>query len=38
MLKIIEQHKDRVIASAIIPQTRWKPGELEGAPLPAAGV
>jgi UDP-sulfoquinovose synthase len=34
MLKIIEQHKDRVIPSAIIPTTRWKPGELEGAALP----
>jgi UDP-sulfoquinovose synthase len=30
MLKIIAVHKDRVIERAIVPQTRWKPGELEG--------
>ncbi|MDX6633338.1 MAG: UDP-sulfoquinovose synthase [Solirubrobacterales bacterium] len=30
MLTIIERYKDRVIASAIVPTTRWKPGELEG--------
>jgi UDP-sulfoquinovose synthase len=30
MLKIIERHKDRVIERAILPRTRWKPGELEG--------
>jgi UDP-sulfoquinovose synthase len=28
MLGIIERHKDRVIARAILPRTRWKPGEL----------
>jgi UDP-sulfoquinovose synthase len=33
MLKAIERHRDRVIESAIDPQTRWKPG----APAPAAG-
>jgi len=31
MLKIIERHKGRVIERAILPRTRWKPGELEGA-------
>jgi UDP-sulfoquinovose synthase len=31
MLRIIESHKDRVIERAILPRTRWKPGELEGA-------
>ena len=39
MLKTIERHKDRVIQRAILPQTRWKPGELEAAsltPTPAA--
>jgi UDP-sulfoquinovose synthase len=30
MLRIIERHKDRVIERAILPRTRWKPGELEG--------
>jgi UDP-sulfoquinovose synthase len=30
MLKIIERHKGRVIERAILPRTRWKPGELEG--------
>jgi hypothetical protein len=30
MLKIIERYKDRVIERAILPRTRWKPGELEG--------
>jgi UDP-sulfoquinovose synthase len=30
MLRIIERHKDRVITRAILPRTRWKPGELEG--------
>src|SRR3954471_4028698 len=29
MLRIIEQHKGRVIERAILPSTRWKPGELE---------
>jgi UDP-sulfoquinovose synthase len=33
MLKIIERYKDRVIESAIVPTTRWKPGELEGETL-----
>jgi UDP-sulfoquinovose synthase len=31
MLKIIERYKGRVIGRAILPRTRWKPGELEGA-------
>jgi UDP-sulfoquinovose synthase len=35
MLRIIERHSDRVIPRAIAPRTRWKPGELEGASLPA---
>jgi UDP-sulfoquinovose synthase len=30
MLRIIEVHKGRVIERAIVPRTRWKPGELEG--------
>jgi UDP-sulfoquinovose synthase len=30
MLRIIERYKDRVIDRAILPRTRWKPGELEG--------
>jgi UDP-sulfoquinovose synthase len=30
MLKTIERYKDRVIERAILPRTRWKPGELEG--------
>ena len=30
MLGIIEPHKDRVIERAILPTTRWKPGELMG--------
>jgi UDP-sulfoquinovose synthase len=29
MLRIIERHKGRVIERAILPSTRWKPGELE---------
>jgi UDP-sulfoquinovose synthase len=33
MLKIIAVHKDRVIERAIVPQTRWRPGELEGGTL-----
>jgi UDP-sulfoquinovose synthase len=33
MLKIIEVHKGRVIERAIVPRTRWKPGELEGGVL-----
>jgi UDP-sulfoquinovose synthase len=31
MLKIIERYKDRVVERAILPRTRWRPGELEGA-------
>jgi UDP-sulfoquinovose synthase len=31
MLKTIERYKGRVIERAILPRTRWKPGELEGA-------
>jgi UDP-sulfoquinovose synthase len=30
MLRIIESYKDRVIRRAILPHTRWKPGELVG--------
>jgi UDP-sulfoquinovose synthase len=30
MLRIIERHRDRVIERAIVPRTRWRPGELEG--------
>ena len=30
MLGIIERHRDRVIERAILPRTRWKPGELGG--------
>ena len=30
MLKTIERHKGRVIERAIVPKTRWRPGELEG--------
>jgi UDP-sulfoquinovose synthase len=33
MLKTIAVHKDRVIERAIVPHTRWKPGELEGGVL-----
>jgi UDP-sulfoquinovose synthase len=29
MLRIIARHKDRVIERAILPRTRWMPGELE---------
>ena len=28
MLGMIERHSDRVIERAILPRTRWKPGEL----------
>jgi UDP-sulfoquinovose synthase len=35
MLRTIERYKDRVIARAIAPRTRWKPGELEAASLTA---
>ena len=30
MLGIIERHRDRVIERAILPRTRWNPGELSG--------
>ncbi len=30
MLRIIERHRERVIERAILPRTRWKPGELMG--------
>ena len=30
MLGIIERHRERVIERAILPRTRWKPGELVG--------
>jgi UDP-sulfoquinovose synthase len=33
MLRIIERYKDRVIERAIVPRTRWRPGELEGGVL-----
>jgi UDP-sulfoquinovose synthase len=33
MLRIIERHKNRVIERAIVPRTRWRPGELEGGVL-----
>ena len=36
MLRVIERHRSRVIERAILPTTRWKPGELEGElPAPA---
>jgi UDP-sulfoquinovose synthase len=39
MLRIIERYSDRVIERAILPTTRWKPGELEGElPSPAGGT
>ena len=34
MLGIIERHRDRVIERAILPRTRWKPGELVGEVAP----
>jgi len=37
MLKIIESYKSRVIERAIVPRTRWKPGELEGGLVGDAG-
>jgi UDP-sulfoquinovose synthase len=36
MLRIIEGHKDRVIERAILPNTRWRPGELELPEIAAA--
>jgi hypothetical protein len=38
MLKTIERYKDRVIERAILPRTRWKPGELEAASVAAPPV
>ncbi len=35
MLRIIARHSDRVIGRAIVPRTRWRPGELDDG---AAGV
>jgi len=35
MLRIIARHSDRVIGRAIVPRTRWRPGELDNG---AAGV
>jgi hypothetical protein len=28
MLRIIDRYRERVIERAILPRTRWKPGEL----------
>jgi UDP-sulfoquinovose synthase len=36
MLKIIERYKHRVIERAILPSTRWRPGELEDPQIAAA--
>jgi UDP-sulfoquinovose synthase len=37
MLRVISRYRARVIERAILPTTRWKPGELEGVlPTPAA--
>ena len=36
ILGIIGRYSDRVIERAILPTTRWKPGELEGELPPAA--
>jgi UDP-sulfoquinovose synthase len=30
MFGVIERYRDRVVERAILPRTRWKPGELEG--------
>ncbi len=38
MLRIIEQHRDRVIDRAILPHTTWEAGELEGEALGASAV
>ena len=35
MLGIIKRHSERVIERAIVPRTRWRPGELEGRVLGA---
>jgi UDP-sulfoquinovose synthase len=36
MLRLIDRHKGRVVERAIMPTTRWRPGELEGQiPSPA---
>ena len=37
MLGIIERHRDRVIERAILPRTRWKPGELVAELAPETG-
>jgi UDP-sulfoquinovose synthase len=37
MLKTIDRYKDRAIERAIVPRTRWRPGELEGGVLGAVG-
>ena len=37
LLGVIERHRDRVIEQAILPTTRWKPGELLGEVPQAAG-
>jgi UDP-sulfoquinovose synthase len=34
MLRLIDRYKGRVIERAILPKTRWKPGELEGRVVP----
>src|SRR5436305_4166130 len=36
MLRIIERYRDRVIERAILPKTRWMPGELERPEVEAA--
>jgi UDP-sulfoquinovose synthase len=36
IIHAIERYKDRVIADAIEPRTRWNPGELEGRIVPAS--
>lgn len=36
MLGIIDRHRDRVIERAILPRTRWKPGELSAEVAPRA--
>jgi len=37
LLGIIETHRDRVIESAILPTTKWNPGEVAAEPKPVAG-
>jgi UDP-sulfoquinovose synthase len=36
MLRTIARYQDRVITRAIVPKTRWRPGELGESPAPAA--